>query len=129
MMNYNILGIDIEIKLESGIYLMDNESAVGKTRLGKLLLAIFNDNQEVYYYSIEDFRKGLKVNDILKNSNIRVMLIDRLDLFIDDYNIFEEILEYSNQIVFLLDLKNKITDLSGNRWCNVRMTENKIEVY
>lgn len=57
-----------------------------------------------------------------------VVLIDRLDLFIQQYDVFTEIADYAKATIFLLDLKNIIKDVRGLKFCTVYMSEKGIKV-
>lgn len=128
MYNLRVLGIDINIKLNNGIYRMDNETAIGKSRLGVLLGKAFTQNEKVFYYNYDDYKKGLRLSNILKDGEYRVVLIDRLDLYINEYNIINDIISYKDSCIFLLDLKNIKGYGEYAEFCSLRMSQMGIEV-
>lgn len=128
MFEMSILGLQVSINLLPGIYLMGNTSAVGKSRLGLLLEKAFLNGSSTYYYTYSDFVKGLRLKDILSRQKYDVVLIDRLDLYIQQYDIFAEIVNFTEHTIFLLDLKNIIEDVRGLKYCTVCMGEKDIKV-
>ena len=124
----SILGLQVSINLLPGIYLMGNTSAVGKSRLGLLLEKAFLNGSSTYYYTYSDFVKGIKLKDILSKQKYDVVLIDRLDLYIQQYDVFTEIVNFTEHTIFLLDLKNIIEDVRGLKYCTVCMGEKDIKV-
>lgn len=128
MFEMSILGLQVSINLLPGIYLMGNTSAVGKSRLGLLLEKAFLNGSSTYYYTYSDFVKGIKLKDILSKQKYDVVLIDRLDLYIQQYDVFTEIVNFTEHTIFLLDLKNIIEDVRGLKYCTVCMGEKDIKV-
>ncbi|MBQ2882548.1 MAG: hypothetical protein IJE43_02075 [Alphaproteobacteria bacterium] len=128
MFEMSILGLQVSINLLPGIYLMGNTSAVGKSRLGLLLEKAFLNGSSTYYYTYSDFVKGVKLKDILSKQKYDVVLIDRLDLYIQQYDVFTEIVNFTEHTIFLLDLKNIIEDVRGLKYCTVCMGEKDIKV-
>lgn len=128
MFEMSILGLQVSINLLPGIYLMGNTSAVGKSRLGLLLEKAFLNGSCTYYYTYSDFVKGLRLKDILSRQKYDVVLIDRLDLYIQQYDVFTEIVNFTEHTIFLLDLKNIIEDVRGLKYCTVCMGEKDIKV-
>lgn len=128
MFKFNVSGIEISINLSPGIYIMNNKSAVGKTRLGLLLEKKFISGDATFYYSYNDYLKGVRLSDILAKREYSVVLIDRLDMFINDYNVFNDIDKYKYNTIFLLDLKSISIHYHDLQYCNVKMRETEIEV-
>lgn len=122
------LGLKINIQLLPGIYRMGNESAIGKTRLGNIFEKMFNQDLPYYYYSYTDYKKGLRLRDILSLKSFDIVLIDRADLYISDYNFMEEIINFKD-VIFLVDLKNIDGYWRFTKRCHVKIYEDRIEVY
>lgn len=128
MFKFNVSGIEVSINLSPGIYIMNNKSAVGKTRLGLLLEKKFLIDGSTLYYSYSDYAKGIKLTDILEKRDYNVVLIDRLDMFVSKYNVFSDIDKYKYNTIFLLDLKSISSHYHDLQYCNVKMRETEIEV-
>lgn len=118
--------VTIDIKLEPGIYVFDNQSATGKTRLAKLLSEYHAYKEPVVSYTYNDKLKGISLADYLKDNEPKVILLDRYDLYNGDYA--ETIMEYSNESVILIDCKSEVKNIADDDWCTIEMTQNKIEV-
>ena len=107
---------------------MGNEASTGKSRLGRIFESMFNLDLPYYYYSYSHFKNGIKLESILSSKEFNVVLIDRADLYIQDYNFMEEILPYSNKTIFLVDLKNIPGFFRYTKSCEVCPSELEIEV-
>ena len=124
----NILGLQVTVDLKPGVYLMGNDSAIGKSRLGSLLEKGFLNGLNTYYYNYSDYVKGLRIKDALAKKSYDVVLLDRVDLYIQEYDIISEVMPYAESTVFLVDLKNIISDVRGVKYCTVIMKEREIKV-
>lgn len=128
MLEFSIQGIRVKINLNPGVYAMNNKSAIGKTRLGVLLGKYFFSGGVTFYYSYDDYVRGMKLADVLEKRDYSVVMIDRLDMFIQEYSIFEDVDKYRDKTIFLFDLKNVFVCCSNLKFCNVVMSEREIEV-
>lgn len=55
----------ISINLDNGVYLFDNQSATGKTRLCRLLKSCQSYNEPVAAYTYSDFTVGFEISKVL----------------------------------------------------------------
>lgn len=118
--------VTIDIKLEPGIYVFDNQSATGKTRLAKLLSEYQAYKEPVVSYTYNDKLKGISLTDYLKGNEYKVILLDRYDLYNGDYA--ETIMQYSNEAVILIDCKSEVKNIADDDWCTIVMNQDRIEV-
>ena len=120
---YNVA---INIDLEPGVYVFDNQSATGKTRLAKLLSEYQAYGEPVVSYTYNDKLRGISLMDFLKDNNYKVILLDRYDLYNGDYA--ETIIKYSKDAVVLIDCKSELKNIDNDDWCDIVMTQDRIEV-
>ena len=67
MYSLNKYNVTINIELEPGIYVFDNQSATGKTRLAKLLSDYQAYGEPVIAYTYNDKLRGISITDFLKD--------------------------------------------------------------
>ena len=118
--------VKIAINLENGIYVFDNESATGKTRLCKLLKEYQAYGEAVASYTYNDKLLGHPISEVLNPSKFKVVILDRYDLYEGDGK--ELINECAKSMVILVDCKDKFTVTNDEEWCYICMECNKIEV-
>ena len=126
MYSLNKYNVTINIELEPGIYVFDNQSATGKTRLAKLFSKYQAYGEPVASYTYNDKLKGLSLLDLLKNNKYEVILLDRYDLYNGEYT--DAIEKYSKEAVVLIDCKSELKNIADDDWCNIVMAEDRIEV-
>ena len=107
---------------------MGNESSTGKTRLGRMFEKMFNQDLPYYYYSYSHFKNGIRLESILSSRKFNTVLIDRADLFIQQYDFMKEIEKYSDETIFLVDIKNIPGFFRYTESCEVCLSEFGIEV-
>lgn len=118
--------IKIVIDLENGIYVFDNESATGKTRLCKLLREYQAYGENVASYTYNDKLLGMSVDEILIPEKYKVVLLDRYDLYEGDGK--ELINKYAKEMIILVDCKDKFSVTNEEDWCSIELYPDKIEV-
>lgn len=116
----------IEINLENGIYIFDNESATGKTRLCKVLKTYQIYGEPVASFTYHDILLGNQVEKILIPNKYKVILLDRYDLYgVGPTDLFDKCAENS---IILIDCKGEFLASRNDDWCLIKMTDSKIEV-
>lgn len=118
--------VKIKINLESGIYVFDNESATGKTRLAKMLAEYQAYGEPVISYTYNDYLKGISLNNMIKNKKYEVIMLDRYDLYNGEYS--DIIREFSKDTIVLMDCKSEVKNIEDDDWCDITMTADCIEV-
>lgn len=126
MYRLNKYNVAINIELEPGIYVFDNQSATGKTRLAKLLSEYQAYGEPVVSYTYNDKLKGLSLGDFIKDKKYKVILLDRYDLYNGDYS--EDIKKHAKESIVLIDCKSEVKNINDDEWCNIVMSEDSIEV-
>lgn len=116
----------IYINLENGIYLFDNMSATGKTRLCRLLKNCQAYREPVAAYTYNDKLIGLPIEKVLEPGKYKVILLDRYDMYEGDGK--ELINECAKQSIILIDCKGKFTVTNEEELCTISLEEDKIEV-
>ena len=88
--------------ISNGLYVLDNESATGKTYLAKLLSALdvafsitYNEVQSILDANIEEAFSG----------KYKIVMFDRFDLYCTQ-ELYDKCVKYSEDMVILLDLKD-----------------------
>lgn len=127
MFEIDSYAVKIKINLENGIYVFDNESATGKTRLCKLLKEYQAYGEAVASYTYNDKLLGRSISEIFIPDKYKVILLDRYDLYEGEGR--ELINECAKNTIILVDCKDKFTVTNEEDWCSIDMTSNKIEVY
>ncbi len=118
---------NINIKLNPGIYVFDDESATGKTRLYKELKDDSSLYNRVLAVNPADLRLGVDVNTLIKNGNHELIVLDRYDRM---DGIDKDVLIYaSKHAIILIDCKDTSDWVYGTDFCRIQMNRNGIEVY
>ena len=117
----------IYINLENGLYIFSNQSSTGKTRLYKELKDMYTYGEDVLAYSYSDLLYGTDLAELLKkNPDKKVLLIDRYDMFINQYRGI--IAAYSKHSIVMVDCKQEISFTKEDGMCFIEMTDNTISV-
>lgn len=118
--------VEIIIDLENGIYLFDNESATGKTRLCKLLREYQVYGEKVASYTFNDKLLGIPIHEILVPDKYKVIMLDRYDLY-EGYG--KELINVcAENTIILIDCKDKFTVTNEEDLCSIKLEPSKIEV-
>lgn len=121
--NYDV---EININLENGIYVFDEKSATGKTRLCKALKELRKLGEPVIGYTYGDDKLGISLVDIISKVNPKVIMLDRYDMYNGTFN--ERFAEWSKNAVILIDCKGDLETEVYTDWCTIEMGSREIEV-
>ena len=93
----------IEVLGHPGLYLLDPESGSGKTYLYSELKKIERYDNSVFTYTYGDY---LRNTPIATNSEIRLAIADRADLYRHDTELLKNLYTLSKHAIVLTDIKN-----------------------
>lgn len=121
---------DLEINLQKDCYGFENESALGKTYLFKLLTLV--NNYGMASCCCITFRENYTDMDIiteLTKQKYDYIFLDRFDLYATDL-ICMKIEELRENSIIFLDIKNlKKVKYCFPEFADIKITKEKIEVY
>lgn len=118
--------VKLAINLENGVYLLNAESATGKTRLCKELrnqYLKFGDVYSVTYHSLKPDKIQLS-----SQGDFKVIMFDRFDLYSQDAEVKDLILKYCEQSIILIDCKNNFSFEGTASVVDIHMEQYRIEV-
>ena len=118
--------VKINIPLDNGIYIFDNNSATGKTRLYKELLSHQVYGERVAAYTYNDKLLGRRVDDILIPNKYDVIILDRYDMYYGDGA--DGIKACEDNTIVLIDCKQDFLLMNTDEWCDIDMSACEIEV-
>lgn len=118
-------GVSINVELDNGVYLLSPMSAIGKTRLGKLLREIQYAYGDASYYTYGDKVIGFDMSKCV-NSKYKVIMIDRYDMYNGDGK--ELIDACKNSSIVLIDCKRTPKFSIECDGADIVMSENEIVV-
>ena len=117
---------EIIINLQNGVYVFDNESATGKTRLCKELRKNQKYGEKAASYSYDDYLLGLPIENTLLPNKYAVIMLDRYDMY--NGKGADLINACRDNTIILIDCK-KSPKFSGlYNFCTINMTDKLIEV-
>lgn len=118
---------EIQIDLLNGVYNLGILSGTGKTYLCKAFKYLGAHGYPVRGYTYEDYLEGRTLKEYINNDKVKYILIDRYDLYINEF--LDDIEELGKMCVVLLDVKRlhalNIDTLDADSY----LTEGKIVVY
>lgn len=125
---YRVDGYNIKLifSLENGVYIFDNESATGKTRLCGLMKKYQSYGEPVASYTYSDLNLGIPIESILVPDKYRVIMLDRYDMY--EGAGAEKILECAETSIVLIDCKHGFSVTDEDDWCTLEMKPDTIEV-
>ena len=126
MYSINKYGTIIDVNLDNGIYIFDNASATGKTRLCKALRECQKYGEPVASYTYDDKLLDIPIGKVLVPNKYKVIMLDRYDMY-EGYGA-ELIKECADNSVILIDCKGEFSVSNEDDWCMIEMTEDRIEV-
>lgn len=126
MYKNDMYDVEINIKLENGIYVLDEKSATGKTRLCKVLKELRKLGEPVVGYTYGDEKLGISLVDIASRVKPKVLMLDRYDMYNGTFN--ERFTEWSKDAIILIDCKGDLETDACTDWCTIEMEPRKIEV-
>ena len=116
---------EIDIELNPGIYVFDNESATGKTFLYKMLTGL-HSHPEVLCVTYDTVDLITDFEGLLNKRQVKLVLLDRYDMYAGRFD--DVILKYKDDIVFILDYKNGYTLNKYAKICYIELTRDRLEV-
>lgn len=69
----------IAINVDKGVYIFDNESATGKTRMCQILDLLESRGERVKSYSYKDYKNGVDLDRFAGSFDL--LVVDRYDMF------------------------------------------------
>lgn len=115
---------DVKMDLPFGVYLLDRDSATGKTYLNKCLKEAWLSGYCVDGYTYNDLLRRVTLGDYIKDRKLDCLMLDRYDMYIDK---FQDIIEdLSKTCIILIDCKGSL-DIDYN-FCSVVLSDHCIEV-
>lgn len=115
----------ITINLDNGIYIFNNESATGKTRLCKRLKDLKAYGEPVDSFTYNDLLRGIRLDSVLTPVN-KVILLDRYDLYkTEGYDLINKCADNS---IILIDCKTPFMGSLDIEDCFIEMGEDSIVV-
>lgn len=120
--------VKISIMLDNGVYLFDALSATGKSRLVKLLRKYESYGEKVATYTYEDYLRKVDISQIF-NKGAKLVVIDRYDMYDGFGKLDIEKACKKEESIILIDCKQDFRIDCEYSWCNLSMTEDKIEVF
>lgn len=119
--NYDV---KITVNLDNGLYVFDNESASGKSRLCALLKKYRVYGEPVAGYTYADFVNGLDIGTVLRDG-YKLVLIDRYDMYLN--HAIDRLEAFARSSIVLVDCKYGFAG-SDFDWCYIQMTSDTVEV-
>lgn len=126
MLVFNKYGTELVFNIENGLYIFDNETATGKTRLYKEIRENQKYGEPIASYSYDDKLLNIPIESVLIPNKYKVILLDRYDMYEGEGA--ELITECAKSSIVLIDCKGEFTVTNEDDWCTVEMTASRIEV-
>lgn len=105
------------------------DAASGKTYLAKTLLRYFSAGDPVLPFTYTDYQKKVNLESLLNRYKIKLLVIDRYDLYKDDIGIQRTIEMASRDMIVLIDLKgNPPAFQLPVTYVDISFSEREIEV-
>lgn len=126
MYKNNKYDVKINIDLENGIYIFNEKSATGKTRLCKELKELRKLGEPVIGYTYGDDKLGINLLSITNKVKPKVLMLDRYDMYNGDFD--NNIIAWSKDAIILIDCKAGLKTAIDTDWCTIEMNSQEIEV-
>lgn len=126
MYEYVYNRLTIRINLEPGVYTSYGDSGEGKSYLANMLKKLARKGYPVNSITYGDDKAGLDIKSIITSKNIKILFIDRFDMFIDDE--LSSIISQQKDKVILLDLKTNKNKIKLTNYYDIELSNNMIEV-
>lgn len=122
-MQFNEYRIKINIVLSPGIYLFDNQSALGKTWLFNEMRKHQCEHEDIFTFTYNDLllHHKFEIGD-----GIKICILDRYDMY--EGLFVNEIVEASSNCVILVDSKALFSFTDNDKFCYITLTDGRIEV-
>jgi len=109
MIMYKFGADTVHIQFKPGVFMFEPEAAMGKTRLGKMFKQMMLKGIPVACYTYNDLKEyRVTLSDYLKGRKVKVLIIDRYNLYSDKFHDTIKNLADSGCMV-LMDLKNYLS--------------------
>ena len=118
--------VELVFNMENGLYVFDNQSATGKTRLCKEIREHQKYGEPLASYTYDDFLLGIQIESVLIPGKYKVIMLDRYDMY--EGVGAELIRECANDSIVLVDCKWNFTVSNEEEICFIKMEPYKIEV-
>ena len=118
----------IVIDAEPGLYTFGPESATGKSYLYSLLKARQASGEKVVAYTYWDYKVHLNLADLISGIKPEVVLVDRLDCFVEDSKVVEALVTASDTMIVLTDLKQLAPAPFGCKLATIELEKERREV-
>lgn len=117
--------VDLIFDVPNGVYVFDKESAIGKTRLAKLLHEYRVQGKPVASYTYDDVVLGRDMKEIF-DSKYKIICLDRYDLYNGEGK--ELIQSRKEDAIILIDCKQGTKIQCSKKTCYMEMTLDQIKV-
>lgn len=115
----------VNIPLNNGIYIFDDETATGKTRLCKYLKKLRAYGEPVNSLTYNDILSGTTIESIFE-PNIKLVMLDRYDMYNNRGH--EIIKKMKDSCIILIDCKKSFKVTDDYEDCFMHMTSSSLEV-
>lgn len=115
---------DVKMDLPFGVYLLDRDSATGKTYLNKCLKEAWLSGNSVDGYTYNDMLRGTMLSDYIKNRKLNCLMLDRYDMYIDKFH--DTIEDLRKTCIVLIDCKGELN--IEYDFCSIIFSDHSIEV-
>lgn len=116
----------VNIELENGLYVFDDESATGKTRLCKLFKELQRLDEPVIGYTFNDDKLGIDLVSQINVKKPQVLVLDRYDMYKGTFDNY--FTSWSKNMIVLIDCKGSLDINCVADWCCIEMKADEIEV-
>lgn len=117
---------ELVFNMENGLYIFDNQSATGKTRLCKVIRDYQKYGEPLASYTYDDYLLGMKIEDVLVPKKYKVIMLDRYDMY--EGVGADLIKECAKDSIVLIDCKWNFTVSNEDETCFIEMGPYRIEV-
>lgn len=126
MFNLSKYNTKIKIDLENGLYLFENQSATGKSRLCSVLKEYCAYGEPTFGYTYSDLLMGIDISFALNSERFKVIMLDRYDMY---HGLGADlILQCKLNSIVLVDCKGIFSITNEYDWCYIDMDAHSIEV-
>lgn len=116
----------IKIDLDNGLYVFENQSATGKSRLCSVLKKYCAYGEPIFGYTYSDLLMGIDISFALNPGRFKVIMLDRYDMYKGLGS--DLILQCKSNSIILVDCKSSFTVTNDHDWCYIDMDAHSIEV-
>lgn len=122
-MQLNEYRMQIDIELTPGIYLFDNQSALGKTWLFNEMRKHECERNDIFTFTYNDLllHHEFKICD-----SVKICILDRYDMY--EGLFVDEIVNAASNCIILIDSKDLFSFTDNDKFCYITLTDGRIEV-